>query len=346
MPRYITDEQAEEARLYLRAFRDDTGLSAHDIARLLDVHPSTIGHILDGKDRPSPELREKMLAEMRRYREAHAGERVGHDESGRTLAETPVTSKSERPDSFQATKCARIVIGTLDFAAKRRLSGGIFGDPGVGKTAAVRQWSATTKHPHLVVTCRAYTSYTKLLRAIAKGLGLGDSGRSVGDLDEAAHDELADRPRLLVVDEADMLNARTLDWLRTFQDESRGRSNVVYLGKPAFYRRLQISHARSSQDLRQVWSRLAFRRFLGGIDRAEMAAAVGARGLGDAFEPEAMDALFDAIHGSYRDLDMTLALVEQIIAENPRLGGKVTAAVVAKATENRFGADMGKRGAR
>lgn len=343
--RYLTADKAEEIRSYLRAFSEDTGLSGHDLARLLDVHPSTVGHILDGKDRPSPELADRLLRMIREYREAHQGERIEQDASGRALAATPATPKASAPAGFQPTRCARTVMGTLDFAARKRLSGGIFGDPGVGKSAAVRQWSATTKHAHLVVTCRAYTSYTKLLQAIARGLGLGDGGISLGDLDEAAHEELSARPRLLVIDEADMLNSRTLDWLRTFQDEC-GRTNVVYLGKPAFYRRLQISHVRSSQDLRQVWSRLAFRRFLGGIDRAEVVAAVAAHGLADAFEPQALDALFDAIHGSYRDLDMTVALIEQILEENARLGGKVTPAVVNKATESRFGADMGKRGAR
>src|SRR6185437_10190872 len=324
----------------LRDFAERNALNGSDLARLADIHPTTAQDALAGRSTIGPGVATKLLRVMREY--VPGRESIERDRSRRAVTLTPVTLAATPFANFQATRAARTVMGVLDRAARKRMSGGISGDPGVGKSAAVRQWSATTEHPHLLVTCRAYTSVFQLVRSIARGVGARMSGH-FADLDDATHEELCARPRLLVIDEADMLTARTLDWLRSFIDASDGKTNFVLLGKPAFYKRLEVSHARSSQDLRQVWSRLAFRRLLGGIERAEMMHAIESRGMTAAMEPEAADALYDAIGGSYRDLDMTLTLIAQIVEENAKLGGRITRAAVAKAVESRFGADIGRR---
>jgi len=330
---------AFDAAALLR-FVERHALSGHDVARLADLHPTTAQDLIAGRAAPGPATASKIVRMMAEY--VAVDEEVLRDGRGRAVTPTPVTAAAEPERQFLATRAARTVMGTLDKAARKRWSGGIFGDPGVGKSVAVAQWSATTKYRHLLVTCRAYSSYSQIVRTLARGLGIGSAGL-LSALDDAVHDELAAHPRLLLFDEADMLTARILDWLRSLVDASGAKTNFVLLGKPAFYRRLETSHARSSQDLRQVWSRLAFRKFLGGIEREEMLAAIAAHGLDGALEPEAADPLYAAIAGSYRDLEMTIGLIEQIVEENPKLGGKITRAVVAKAVESRFGAGIGRR---
>lgn len=342
--RYLTLAAGEELRGKLRAFSRRTGLGTMEIARATGMTWPGVHYIRTGKRaHPARESCERLTTFMDNYLRSHGSDsKVERDEMGHALVETDSARRCDQPADFILTASARVVLSSLDFCARRHINGAIFGDPGVGKSEAMRYWSATTKYPHAVVFCRAYTSYTKLLRAISRVLDI-DGPTTVGDLDDALHEELAARPKLLVIDEADMLNARTLDWLRTIWDESGRRSSFVLLAKPAFYHRLQVAHARSRQDLRQVWRRLAHKKMLAGITREEMLEYLGRRELAKMLEPGAGDALYDACGGSFGDLDMMVEIIRQILDENPKLAGKVTVAAVEKARQARFGADIGRR---
>lgn len=337
----LSAAEGQQLRREIAEFRKRTGLVTMDIVRATGLTWAGIHYVATGRrSRPLRDTAKVLGDFMADYIRSHPTreriERVGNNHPD------CVTESSRRcapPANFLRTEAARVVMSALDYCAKRRINGAVFGDPGVGKSAAMHQWSATTEHRHAVVFCRAYTSYGQLLRAIARAIDI-DGLMTVADLDEAIHEELSARPRLLVVDEADMLGARTLDWLRTIWDDSGKQSSFMLLAKPAFYRRLQLAHARSQQDLRQVWRRLAFRKLLSGITREETVEYLAKLGLAEAIEPAAVDALHAAAAGSFGDLDMLVEVIRQTLDENPRLGGRITAAAVRKAADVRFGAEI------
>lgn len=343
--RHLPSTASTQFRRELLEFRRRTGLGFSEISRASGLTWVGLHYIATGRRRASRDSIERCATFMRDYLRSHPRpeeEKVERDERGHALATTDGTRRCARPEGLIMTQAARIVISALDYCARRHLNGAVFGDPGFGKSKGMRYWSSTTKFPHAVFFCRAYTSYAALVRSFANVLGL-DGPASLADLDEAIHEELSERPRMLVIDEADMLNARTLDWLRTIWDESGRASNFVLFAKPAFYRRLQAQHARSRQDLRQVWRRLAFRKFLPGIDESEMLEYLAARGLAAKLEPGATALLRQAIAGSFGDLEMMAELIEQMLEETPALQGRITPALVDKAREARFAADIVRR---
>jgi len=341
----ISAADAQALRDELRQFRARTGLVTMDFVRATGISWAGIHYLATGKRAlPKIETAKRLRGFMTDFLRSHPDaerERIGRVGNNHPDFATDSSRRCAAPASFIETQSARVVMAALERCATRRINGAIFGDPGVGKTAAMHQWSATTAHPHAIVFCRAYTSYGQLLRAIARALDI-DGPATIGDLDETIHEELASRPRLVVIDEADMLGARTLDWLRTLWDGSAKQASFVLLAKPAFYQRLQVQHARSQQDLRQVWRRIQFRKFVPGISREETLEYLSKLNLAAAIDPAALDALHAAAAGSFGDLDMLIDLVRQLLEENPKLGGKVTAAVVRKAAEVRFGADIGR----
>jgi len=323
----------------LRSFMERTGLGYTDLSRGTGYSLSHIKDVVLAVKRPSAGLMGQLRSFMVDY-ETKGVPQLVRDNSGAVVTDTASSTHCDLPDGFLMTRCARTVVDALNYCAQRRLNGAIFGDPGVGKSAAMQYWSATTKHPHAVVFCRAYTSHLRLLMSIARSLGMPPSRSN--DLDDLIHIELARNPRMLIVDEADMLNARTLDWVRTLWDESGHRSCFVLFAKPAFYNRMQTAHARSQQDLRQVWSRLTFRRHVTGIEQQEMLQFLKARDLLAAFDEQAVAMLYQVIDGSFRELSMMVELITQMLAESPALKGRVTATLVKKAGEVRFGADMAR----
>lgn len=337
----IPPAAAQQFRADIATFRTHTGLSLTDMTRATGLTWAGLHYIANGRRSPNPDSVSRVTTFMNEYMRSHPqSENIERDARGHPLnVDTHGSARCAAPEGFIVTRAAKVVIAALDYCARRRLNGAVFGDPGVGKSEAMRHWSAGTKFPHLVIFCRAYTSYSALLRSLARALGM-DGAASIRDLDDAVHEELAAHPRMLVLDEADMLGARTLDWLRTLWDESGRQSNFMLFAKPAFYQRLQTAHARSKQDLRQVWRRLAFRKFLDGIDDAETLEFLASRGMADKLEPGAAPLIQQAIGGSFGDLDMLVEIMRQMLDENPKLNGRITPALVEKAREVRFGADI------
>ncbi len=335
----LSGKESVALRAELRAFRERSGLGYLHIANATGLSYPAIHYIQSGRRRrPSIVCADRIRQFMATY---HIAEVPVRAHMGHVLDETAATTKSSAPEEFVETRAARTVMNALNYCARKHQNGAVFGHPGVGKSHALRAWSARTRYAHCIVFCRAYTSYSKLVRAIAGAMGLGQEG-GTSALDEAIHEELARSPRLLILDEADMLPARALDWLRSIWDESGKQSSFMLLAKPAFQSRLQTAHLRSSQDLTQLWSRILFRAAVEGITREESAAVLAQRGFAGKIEAPAAEALYSAADGSFRELEMLLTLAEILLEENPKLNGRITEAVIEKAQAQRFGAAIAR----
>lgn len=329
----LSSQETLELRSQLNAFIDKTGLGVRDIARGADLAHNTISQISTGTRSGSKGSAARLAAFMQTYKS---------DGAAHGTRETQALRRSELAGDFVMTRAAAQVLAGLDHCVKRGINGVALGDPGTGKTRAVEHWSAVTQFPHLLIYCRAYTTYASLVRSLGRALGLESA--SVGELDDRIHEELAVRPKMLILDEADMLAARTLDWLRTIWDSSDKRSLFFLTAKPAFYERMQTAHARSrNQDLRQLWRRIAFRKFIAGIERDEMDQVLAERGWAERIDRDAAALLYDCIGHSFGELEVYLANIDQILEENRKLGGRVTRQAVELARNARFGIEFSRR---
>jgi DNA transposition AAA+ family ATPase len=119
----------------------------------------------------------------------------------------------------------------LETAIKNKNFGMIVGPSGCGKTAAIHHWMDMDANfeKAVMITANGCMTRKSILRRIAKSLGIGGSA-DADTLIERICAELAERPRLLIFDEADQLAAEfKLEVLRSILDGAR-TTGIVLIG--------------------------------------------------------------------------------------------------------------------
>lgn len=108
--------------------------------------------------------------------------------------------------------------------------GVVYGEAGVGKTFAVEHASEKAKLPAHWFTFPKQPAITHIVKAMLESVtGVphrGERFKLTNDLLSV----LAEKPRLLVVDEAQQLNADAFDYLRFLHDDGDTRFALVFVG--------------------------------------------------------------------------------------------------------------------
>ncbi|EAM6081068.1 AAA family ATPase [Salmonella enterica subsp. enterica serovar Kedougou] len=161
-------------------------------------------------------------------------------------------------DLFQAVRlmgCINIIIGV----------------PGVGKTAAARDYCS---HPNtwMITLSPAHSSVTECLLELAEALELGSVARSKGALSRAIRRKLTGTRGLVIVDEADHLGVEGLEQLRAIQDATG--VGMVLIGNPQ-----GLSRTSHYSDLTRLFSRIARARQLKKAKKADVQAIADAWGI-------------------------------------------------------------------
>jgi DNA transposition AAA+ family ATPase len=130
--------------------------------------------------------------------------------------------------------------------------GVVYGPAGVGKTFAVEYASENAKiSPHWF-TFTKQPALTHMVKAMLEKLtGIphrGERFKLTSDLVEV----LAERPRLIVVDEAQQLNANALDYLRYLHDEPDTQFALMFVGGNGCWKTLSRHPMLLSRVYRQV----------------------------------------------------------------------------------------------
>lgn len=123
------------------------------------------------------------------------------------------------PD-FQPTQTSRRIHSQLRWAQRGEMTI-IVGSPGVGKTAAARQYQATTPNVALATMGRHTRSPSSMLREIqkaARGKDPKSFGTNLQDMFDTTCDWWGGRQGLIICDEAQHLLDETLDLLRQVHD--------------------------------------------------------------------------------------------------------------------------------
>ena len=151
---------------------------------------------------------------------------------------------------FAMTTAAEEIFGLAHAALTERLFVLIWGQAGVGKTEALREYAAC--EPDVVyIEANAASTCGSIIAEVAKALDLNKSGRAA-ELTEEIVGRLRGSHKMLVFDEGDYLGIRCVEWIRQLRDAAD--VGIVLCGMPPFYALLKSGDCR--HQFGQVWSRL------------------------------------------------------------------------------------------
>lgn len=174
-------------------------------------------------------------------------------------------------DGFVFTRDAEEILGVCELAQESRKLAVIVGPAGAGKTSALNRYKANVPDA-VMVRANPNMSAAGLCIRIGQQLGLGlRNGQSLDYMVDAIVQDLSNRPRLVMVDEADYLitatSLRKMEILRTIFDE--GGVGMVICGMTRLMHHLTVGTS-MKENLAQFYSRVAYLRRLVGFSEEEI----------------------------------------------------------------------------
>jgi len=250
------------AREWLQHMTEEKGVGVSEIARQIGYDRSTVSRFKSVGD--SARVAEKILelkAQMELEKELAEGQKEA----------AAVDQDFQTSVGFIRTEDALRVLGVCKACAREKAMGVLMGPPGSGKTTALQEYLRQDPQAVYIVADVLMTS-KQLIEAIARGVG-AEPGGSLWDVMQRVLRILRAEPRLVIVDEADMLissstkSVRKLEILRLLYDQ--GHVGVVVCGLPRL--RIWLTKGPSLRDnLAQLYSRVSILRELQGITKSEM----------------------------------------------------------------------------
>jgi DNA transposition AAA+ family ATPase len=234
----FTPEEIDDLRDRLRAYKDTASLSWADLAKVTGVTSGTLsqwvpgtynnGNIYSHQDTP---------ARVHRFF-------LGLEEKASLEAIMP-----SEPD-FQPTLSARRMMTCLAMAQLGDMAL-ISTPPGVGKTAAIKQYAATRGQVTVVTASPSNRGTSTLLIAILAAMGEKEAKGTPQLLSARVRARVRGANALIIIDEAQHLSAQALDEVRSIHDETD--CGVALVGDetlaanlrkyPQLYSRLGVRHS-------------------------------------------------------------------------------------------------------
>lgn len=222
----------EEAAGLLKQYLLDTGKKQVDVAAELGISGALVSSFLAGTYK-TPHT---MIPKVRALLEMHAKKAVA----------------PKAPD-FAETSVSRNVYNTIAYAHLRGVIAVVYGDAGVGKTCAVREYLKQNSLALAVTVAPTYASITGVNELLAEQLGVRE--RVARRLTREIVMKLKGSGRVLIVDEAQHLTVRALNHLRCISDESG--VGIALIGNEEVYSKMRGS---GQADFAQLFSRVGMRR--------------------------------------------------------------------------------------
>lgn len=128
---------------------------------------------------------------------------------------------------------------------------GFFGEPGTGKTHALRHFQSTTDVETIYVTTSPSPQLKEIFEEILLGAGCQPDRVSVRELRRDCQELLAEKPRALIIDESQHLSYLWHQQLRSLHDHPSSRFALLLVGGANAERTLKKDP--------QLWSRVEMR---------------------------------------------------------------------------------------
>lgn len=318
--RVATPEEVEEARAWVRALTEEQGVPKQRLAEHLGVSRSAVSLFVAGKQ-PSPSLAVRAL-ELKRRVEA---EKAATEEAAAATDNAPRPQAEPEPFrlGFILTQDAERVLTVCRICAQQQRIGLITGHAGAGKTTALREY--LREDPRAVmITADVLMTAKSLVEDLAGALGVDQYG-PVRMVMQRVLERLAEEPRLVIVDEADLLithTTRKMEILRALHDQAG--AGVVLCGLKRL-QQLLVKGPTMRENLAQLYSRVWYRAELKGLSKAEAMDILGRFPVTEAAKRALVGVAEDHDRGGIRRL---VAMLERCMAIARANGSEVTESVV------------------
>ncbi len=220
----------------LRALMDSKGYQQKQVAQLLGVSVATVSLYLKGEYNGN-------VAEMDRK----VSELIERDKA--KVVEAKYNA------AFVPTLAARRGMEVMAFAHVEGEINVIYGSAGLGKTQMLKEYARRNSSAVLIEVDPSCTPKV-LLRKVAEAVGANARGVN-NELLDSIVSKLKGSERLLMIDEAELLSTRSLEFIRRIHDLTG--VGVVLAGMP----RLLINLKGKNNELAQLYSRVGFACDLG-----------------------------------------------------------------------------------
>ncbi|AHG74234.1 Helix-turn-helix domain protein [Mannheimia sp. USDA-ARS-USMARC-1261] len=220
----------------LRTLMDSKGYQQKQVAQLLGVSVTTVSLYLKGEYNGN-------VAEMDRK----VSELIERDKA--KVVEAKYNA------AFVSTLAARRGMEVMAFAHVEGEINVIYGSAGLGKTQMLKEYARRNSSAVLIEVDPSCTPKV-LLRKIAEAVGANARGVN-NELLDSIVSKLKGSERLLMIDEAELLSTRSLEFIRRIHDLTG--VGVVLAGMP----RLLINLKGKNNELAQLYSRVGFACDLG-----------------------------------------------------------------------------------
>jgi len=217
---------ADEARVAVKKYQENTGKSQNTIAKELGYSNATaLSRFHAGAYESEPEMikRIEQLLKISAKRE----------------------SAPKKP-SYKATSTSQQVASLIELCHGRGEMGVAYGDPGVGKTMAVKQYAKENEDTIVVTVSPTSATITGVNELIAEKLSIKE--KITRRITAAIIAKLKGTKRVIVIDEAQHLKARVVNHLRSIvdatEDEDTGeRIGMALVGNDEIFSELKIKQA-------------------------------------------------------------------------------------------------------
>lgn len=233
----------------LKKYMKSTGTSQSAVATACGVSDATLSYWLRGK---YPGNNEDVASSVRDYLET-AKNRLAVGVKNELVATTIYSAVQE----FCTVVNAHCIMGVLT------------GDAGVGKTTALKSYAKDHPSVILIEADHGYTA-NALFKDLCRRLKITPQG-SLHDKLEQVVDELRDTGRLVIIDEAEHFNYRTLELIRRVFDKAG--VGIALVGMPRLIEKLRGE----SMYYAQIYSRISAARKLGLLKDADIKAVLDTR---------------------------------------------------------------------
>lgn len=252
-----TDGEQDTLRSSIREMMTAHGLSQADISRESTIPGSTLSQFLSNTYKGDTQ---KIAKDLSRWLTAK------HEE-------IRVAAVAPPEPTFTRTKTADQVIGVLRTAQALADIGLVVGPPGVGKTAAARQYQATSPRVAIATGSPAISTASAILQQLIRSRGDTPRGRSgASKLELTTHARrLFTAGWLIVIDEAQHLAIEALEELRAIHDETG--VGIVLMGNDTVLTRIEGNER--SAAFAQLYSRAGVRVRLKGTLPEDIDAVLG-----------------------------------------------------------------------
>ncbi|MCT8573982.1 AAA family ATPase [Glaesserella parasuis] len=220
----------------LNEFMKAQGLGQKQVANAFGVSVAAVSQYLNGKYQGDTESLDRKVDELLERHKAK-------------VVEAKYNAK------FVPTLAARRGMEVMQFAHVEGEINVIFGAAGLGKTQMMKQY-ARENSSAILLEIDPSCSPKVLLRKVAEAVGANARGNN-NDVLDGIVSKLKGSERLLMIDEAELLSTRSLEFVRRIHDLTG--IGVVLAGMP----RLIVNLKGKNNELAQLYSRVAFACDLG-----------------------------------------------------------------------------------